>query len=687
MKRILLTILVTSSLLMSFVALGEDIPRKIIAFYDPQEGPDDFYFTNVHQRAQMPLNFLGLDVIPWSITAKLPSEQELEGVLGFVTWFNRADAFENPDQFCSYLSEKMSSGYKWLSLGGLGIYDKKTNLLSPTCIETLKIFGLKDLGNDAFNPYFMSVVKKDSQMVEFERKFQLSENVDFHQYQSLEANSKIYLKLKRTDIKNSNSDMVFTNSKGGFVAPRIGLYYVKSLDKAHWRVNPFLFYEEALGLKHQPRVDVTTINGQRIFFSHIDGDGIVNVSQFDHQSFSGELIYKNILTQYPRLPITISLITGYFDIPEYNTEYIQTLYKNMLRLSNVEVSSHGYAHPLSWKKGTLALKIPGYSYSSEKEITGSIEQLNDFLDKNGITKRVNLFQWTGDCLPDASAMQTISKEKFLNINGGDSRFDTQHDSYAWVAPLGIHRGGGFQVYTGAPNENVYTNLWRGPYYGYKSVIESFKNTENPRRVKPINIYYHYYSGERLASLNALKQAYEYAVNQKTVGLFASEYAQLAQDFKDVLIKKISPYEYLVLNKGAVRTIRFDNERRFVDIKKSHGVLGYLFFQNSLYVSMDESDQSKIVLTQKESLVPYVKSANFLIRNFKIKQNQITFEKKGWGESVLVLDGFNKNRSVKLKINNEVGQKKQITENGVSLILSSNQQDGDWTPVEITIEYL
>ncbi len=91
----------------------------------------------------------------------------------------------------------------------------------------------------------------------------------------------------------------------------------------------------------------------------------------------------------------------------------------------------------------------------------------------------------------------------LNMNGGDTLITRADPSLTRVAPLGIPRGRHYQVYAPNQNENVYTELWRGPYYGYERVIETFELTELPRRLKPVNIYYHAYSATKTASLAAL----------------------------------------------------------------------------------------------------------------------------------------------------------------------------------------
>ena len=75
-----------------------------------------------------------------------------------------------------------------------------------------------------------------------------------------------------------------------------------------------------------------------------------------------------------------------------------------------------------------------------------------------------------------------------------------------VAAMGIRKGPYFQVYAPNQNENVYTNHFTGPLYGYERVIETFLLTERPYRLKPVNIYFHTYSASRRASLEALHRA-------------------------------------------------------------------------------------------------------------------------------------------------------------------------------------
>ena len=113
--------------------------------------------------------------------------------------------------------------------------------------------------------------------------------------------------------------------------------------------------------------------------------------------------------------------------------------------------------------------------------------------------------------------------------------DREWPSYTRVAPLMRQVGQHWQTYTSASNENLYTHLWTGPFYGFRHVIETFEGTERPRRVAPVNVYYHYYSGERVASLAALHHVHEWVLRQPLARLFTSEYLAIVEGFRTARI--------------------------------------------------------------------------------------------------------------------------------------------------------
>lgn len=658
----------------------DEIPRTILAFYDASL-VDDIFFTSVHQRAEMPLNYLGLKVVYRPIQSRLPTEEEMKGVLGILTWFRRLDTMTDPAAYCNWMKEQISKGRRYVILNEPGFFSRSRQLV-PACKQAFEELGVKFENHWGNNPYFFETVSKDSRMVEFERVLAPYEGQEYTLYRPIKDDVKVFLTVKRRDIENSSSALVFTSPRGGFAHPSYVNFQDRDIDKISWRLNPFLFFAEAFGVQHRPIPDIATVNGRRVFYSQIDGDGIFNLSHIDQKSFSGEVILEEILKKYSNVPITAGIITGYFDMPEFDSPRAHKLYKAMFSLPHVEPSSHGYAHPLIWRKGTVALDVPGYKYSPQQEIKGSIELVNEWLARAGIAKSTRLFQWTGNCLPSEETQRVISQNGFLNINGGDSEMNRKHDSYSFVLPIGILRGHERQIYASFTNENLYTDLWHTSFYGYRATIEAFQNTESPYRLKPFDVYYHFYSGERLAALKALKEVYDWALARPVFAMWTSRYAQMAQDFFDAKITALGADGFEIFRKGQLRTVRFDDGNKFVDMARSQGVLGFKIINGSLYVHLDESPASRVFLSGSKPAGPYLEDASFDLFSWEVSEARIRFFKKGWHVSEGVFAGL------------KAGENYDVTEKGQTSRLKADEagrlairfgiSEGAGEPTEVVI---
>ncbi|MGH7005233.1 MAG: hypothetical protein ACREIP_14915, partial [Alphaproteobacteria bacterium] len=60
------------------------MPRTILALFDGGEGKS-YNFTRLHRPAEMPLNHLGLVVVPHDITTGLPTAEAMRDVRGILT--------------------------------------------------------------------------------------------------------------------------------------------------------------------------------------------------------------------------------------------------------------------------------------------------------------------------------------------------------------------------------------------------------------------------------------------------------------------------------------------------------------------------------------------------------------------------------------------------------------------------
>lgn len=634
---------------------AEPVKRGILAIIDGDEikGESDNFIAKA---AEMPLNHLGFKLTYVDADKEqLPNDQEMKKYAGVITWF-RDNQLRNAPQYAKWATRQLNNGIKFVIFGDFGFaYDEKMNLTSDEIVYNFyKAFKIKlDPEQTTDSPLLLEIVHNNPEMTEFERSLEGS-LLFFENIRVLDNNNEIYLQLKRKDT-GVLGDIIFTHSRGGFALYGYEVYNNITLDQSRWRINPFKFFEKAFD-SNFPKPDVSTLNGIRFFYSHIDGDGIRNISYTDKKTMSGEIVYKQLLTQYD-LPITASVLIGDFlKSGTYEKRKLDLLTKNIFKLPNIEPASHGWAHPFIWEKEKrkLALKLSGYEYSPENEIGKSIEYINEHFLPPG--EKTNIFLWTGDCRPDYEALKYVYDHNIMNLNGGDTRFDDKYPSYIYVAPLFRHVNGLLQYYTSDANEVTFTNIWTGPFYGYREIIQTFANTESPIRLRPIDVYYHFYIGEYDVSLDTVKNAYLWALHHEIAPGFASDYIKIADGFLSTEIEKVTTNLWKIRNNGHLNTIRFDNYTGYVDLNNSKGVLGFINYQGSLYVHLTNNDYSEIQLTQTPPSRPYIQKANGRVKDWFITNNNSDFNLKTMGRIHFEIASLNPNTNYTVNLTRELDLK-------------------------------
>ncbi|NPA28617.1 MAG: hypothetical protein GXO33_00320 [Epsilonproteobacteria bacterium] len=338
-----------------------------------------------------------------------------------------------------------------------------------------------------------------------------------------------------------------------------------------WIADPFRLFKETLRLKDLPVPDPTTENGRRLLFTHIDGDGIMNRSEYN-RAYSGEIIYEKVLKHY-KIPHSVSVIgaeimpNGLY--PEESPKLI-ALAKKIFALPNVEPATHMFSHPFVWNKikpdGSLdpqyRLDVPGYRFSLDNDIKGSLDFITRHLLPKGKAPARLIF-WSGDCMPTERVLRYVYRNDYLNLNGGDTYITKDHPWMSYIAPFGIKKGAFWQIYTGEQNENVYTHEFHGPFWGFKKVVQTFEMTDEPRRFKPIDIYYHFYSGSKVATLSALTYVFDWALAKPVLPLYASDYVKKVMAFYDASIAKTEKGEWIISGMGEIRTIRLEGTNKRV----------------------------------------------------------------------------------------------------------------------------
>jgi hypothetical protein len=251
------------------------------------------------------------------------------------------------------------------------------------------------------------------------------------------------------------------------------------------------------------------------------------------------------------------------------------------------------------------MAIPRYSFNLQKEIPGSIEYIESRLAPPG--KRMKLFLWTGDCDPGEEALELAFRSGIMSMNAGDTLITRSFPSLTLVAPLGIPKGKYFQVYAPNQNENVYTNDWTGPFYGYERVIETFEMTDAPYRLKPIDIYYHTYSASKPASLRALDKVYKWALTQETTPIYASDYVRKVLDFNRMVVAR-TPDGFLVRGGGDLRQMRAPLALGQPVVRESVALAGFNRHRDTQFLHLADGE-AQIRFRKANAAAPYLVSAN------------------------------------------------------------------------------
>lgn len=637
---------------------SKEIKRWVLALYDKAENPD-MDQNPIRNRVEIILNHLGLVLEYWDIQKGLPDAKKMAKFRGVMTWFHNP-VMRQPDQYARWLEQQIKANRKVVILGNYGAFFDEENELPAGGIKSFfKTMGLRywDVGIPLNKK--QKIIYKSNEMMDFEAP------VNFKKMRPLETKitsdnpeNKIFLSIEDSDI--GQIDAVVITPTGGIALAETAfkegvkgqewmanlqavlrgkgnLEMAESEPIGFWRINPFLFFTKAFNLSMMPIPDVTSLNGLRIFYSHIDGDGLTGISLIDLKSYASEFVRDQILKQYP-LPFSASVISKEIEVkglPYYNRGYFVA--RSIYELENVEAATHSYTHPYDWRKGDMDARLVGDKWEwdvmnidYDMEMLGSVR----FIEYNLLPpkKRLNIYLWSGRCNPDKRALSRIEALGIKNMNGGDPIFDSRFPSYSTLAPLATNIDSCWQYHTSASNDFIYTKGWTRNFDNMAKLVDHFEHTESPIRILPINIYIHFYIGDRQAGLDGLKKAYDYCVTHPIAPLFASEFVGIVQDFIGFHRYLQPDGGYKMIHNGALRTIRFDNISQFPDLQRSKGVIGYLNYQNSLYIHLSEGREQTIYLQPNEPQEVYLKYGSHYIDDWIANQKRVKFNVSGLGKA-------------------------------------------------------
>lgn len=567
----------------------EVLPRQVLAIHDQGGNLWEVALHAVQRLGTLPLNYLGLDVRhvyygspEFELISKLPLTGRYAGVL---TWFT-GGTFVETDPLLSVITAAQAQGIPVVMIDA-----------QP--------------GRAVFQA--MGVERSDDIRLRHRLKaLKLSSHVGFEiePKTAFDALSPLKVTAERADVwlrlttepgdSAASADVVAITPWGGFAEDQHGYIDLPSNAGSRWVINPVEFFKAAFRIDtNLPVPDITTESGRRLLLIHVDGDGFPSRAELPGAPLSGEVMRKEFLETY-RWPSTISIIEGEVapvGLYAALSPQMEKIARQIFALPHVEMASHTYSHPFYWADAELdikipgrvvSLKIPGYDYAAEREITGA----RDYIDKLAPAgKKTKILLWSGNTEPLATPVRLAYEAGLLNMNGGFTTISKAEPSMTLVAPFGMMKGDYFQVYAPMQNENVYTNSWTGPFYGFERVIETFELTDKPLRLKPANIYYHTYIATKRASIASLHKVYGWAQNeikqQRLHPVYASEYLERTLDWRRATIALTD--EGVELRSGNhLREWRIDQSAALPAISADAGIAGYAGHEGIYYLHTSKS---------------------------------------------------------------------------------------------------
>ncbi len=721
-------------------AEAKEVQRVLLSLYSSKDSPNP-RTSWAHQYLEMPANHLGFHLRFVDVEKPFPPLSQDDGVRGVVIWLTPGRYVPDGEAYLDWLNHAVSLGKKLMIFDDMGLsYDyRKREGAMDKLNNLLAHIGLRDLNSYNSVTYQGSILYQDDALVGFERT--LPEPLPPYQETTvIPGIGTSHLKVLASKAPETIHDLIVTGPAGGYVASGYSIFEgypilpIKDIEiqkdipeeerempdpVQQWYINPFLFLRLVLHDENEPKPDVTTLNGLRIFYSHIDGDGWNNLTQIrryaGEKMIAAEVIRRDVLAAYPDIPVNVSVITSEMDGECYGLHDSIRVAEDIFALPHIEASSHTHSHPLfwnyfstydpakemlildkypprpkrrtlykmlfekdkasSWDKYTKARSAEGGASGFEKllnkqgrvdlyqnhyyetprsyacapfdlndEIAGSVERIRKKLPEDKRDK-VRLVQWSGDTSPYEEVLRVTREAGLLNINGGDSRYDSEYPSYASVSPIGLQMGNERQIYSSNSNENTYTNLWTDRFFGFVYLQTTVENTEKPMRVQPFNIYYHMYSGEKQASLAALISNIEYARAQDLSRIHASDFAAIAEGYYRTRLIPQGEGVWSIRDRGKLNTVRVDKATlKTVDFDHSKGVMGFSYMQGNLYVTLDpDVAEPQVAIKEKKSAAiydtaknPYLIRGSWLTKGLISVKKSLMFAAQGYGKGKYTL---------------------------------------------------
>jgi hypothetical protein len=646
----------------------------------------------VHKTVEMPLNHLGLSVIYCDIQKPLPVLAEGDGICGVILCFKAKAAMKDPKVFVEWAIDAVDKGKKVVVMRNPGFLADLAGKYTPGDVQNrlFERIGFTNSQEWIDYPFEYQVSVREGGLTPFERDYP-HPLAGFYRSKVSSASARSYLSVEIPGKQETRSDLIIIGPQGAYISEFYANSYDEVLLKENprgigWYVDPFRFFEMVFALPVRPIPDVTTLAGRRIYFANCSGDswnGETLIEEYVKKGvYCSEVILEKVIKPHPDLPVSVGVVAADVDPLWVAKERSRDVARQYFALPQVETASHTYSHPFYWeyfrtggpeKEIDYLYRYPygtwqnsylswfrakyyqyfrpkefkkrklkwgyvtprayaNYPFDLQQEISGAIDFLNPLAPRG---KQIQLLVWSGDARPWDTPVLLSQRAGVKNFGGGFVRFDPDYPSNLFVYPLARAPGGVIQPYAPANAENNYTAGWKDQFYGFQYLPATWIRTGSPRRLKPVHLSYHSYSGEFQASVDAVLKNIAFAKEQMLIPIRTKRYCEIVEGFFSTVIEPLGEGQWKIRNRQGLQTVRFDQEVR-VDCGASLGVIGYQVSQGCSYVYLDAACIEPVVVLKKEGTedLPYLIESSWEVWDLKRESAGFGFKVQGWGTLIM-----------------------------------------------------
>jgi hypothetical protein len=586
-----------------------EVARTILVLYgvgqpDPTRAPFWPPDTFTGQMLQMALEWMGYEVIYHDVATGLPPERLGREVCGIITDVRLELPYAAEEWYLAWLLAHHERGVKLLFTGDYPLSREET---LERLLSGLGLTGgpqVKEVRGAKFETLDETVMN---------RALLPAPRLNGLRDVTAPQGAKVWLAITGDSSEGTfRCDSLYTANWGG-AALDPHLFFRTSAEDARLVFDPFVYLETLWPRGTFPVPDTTTRQGKRMFLSHIDGDGFTTLSKVQRGKTCAEIVRDQVLKRYPTIPVTVSVIESEIKgmLKDQETSQVpawEALAREIFALPNVQVASHSFSHPFVWiptdtesAKGYSMLKLEFAQperypkIDLRREVEGSVRYINAILAPKN--KPVETYLWSGNCKPNGATIRMAESLGLACLNGGNTMITRRTPGISAISPRDTFMDGAVQVFAPVQNEFVFTAGFTGPLFGgFRQVQQTFAMTGTPRRLKPVNLYYHFYSAASTDALKVLTDTYDWAQTQPFSYVTVRDYVSIAKDARRTRLYTLGTTRWLAVSDGHVQTYRLPASLGEPNPAASHGVLGSTLGEGERYIHTDGRELPVLDLT-------------------------------------------------------------------------------------------